>query len=542
MGNPIIIKNPKTYDHQPLLTEECKHIFENNASIMLILDPDSGRIIDANKSAVDFYKYPKDKLLRMTIYEINILTQEEILARINNVKNKEKDSFIFNHKLADNSIKTVRVHSSKINIKNKLYLFSVIFDNTEYLQLENHNLEVNKQLKDSLIFNQNLIKNASEGIIVYDRDLRYTIWNNFMARTTGLQASEVIGKRTTEIFSQGTYSEVTNGLERALKGETVTLESIEFINSKTQESGFTREVYSPNYDSEGKIIGVVCIISDVTNIVKYQKSLAKKNKELEELNKTLSHKMQELEIAKEKAEESDRLKSAFLAHISHEIRTPLNLIVGFSNLLKDAVDQDTIAKHLNIINTNNLYLINIIENTLTYALIESNSLTMNISKIDIISMLKHIFRDFRQMETDRVKLKLTTKDIQQLFVTTDESKLTQIIGNFLTNAHKFTNSGEVEFGIDSYNSEQITIFVRDTGIGIEQEHHEKIFESFFKQDNLRPGSGLGLTLCKSLSELLTGKITFESHTDEGSTFYLELPLNFINQGENNDKQESNFGC
>ncbi len=521
MSNPLELVKQKESKASSFFKDESKHFFENNLSIMMIIDPETGIIIDANKSAIAFYKYPNDKLLNMTIFEINILKQEEIKEKINKVIVSGKNTFIFNHKLADDTIRTVRVHSSKIIVNNKLYLFSVIYDNTDFSQLENEHLTVNKQLKDALIFNQNLIKNASEGIIVYDRDLRYTVWNNFMAKATGVEASQVLGKKTTEIFSQGTYSEVTDGLKRALKGEVVTLESVEFINPVTNTVGYTREVYSPNYDSEGNIIGVVCIISDVTNIVKFQKSLAKKNKELE--------------LAKEKAEESDRLKSSFLAHVSHEIRTPLNAIVGFSNLLKDVDKAALISEYSNIINTNNLYLLNIIENILAYALIESNSINLHVVKLDLIQLLKDISTSFKDVNSRKIHLQLVTQNLSTLIIESDEDKITQILTNFLTNSLKFTDYGDIYFGISSYNEEKVTLFVKDPGLGISKENHEIIFDIFYKLNNMAPGSGLGLSICKALSEMLKGRIYLESDLGKGATFYFELPYKDTNQGEINEK-------
>ncbi len=522
-------------NQKSLLRNECDFLFEDNLSIIIIIDPENGRIIDANKSAVEFYKYPKKKLISMTIFEINILPREEIIAKLNMVKNKNKSAFVFNHKLADDSIRTVRVQSSKIHLNDRDYIFSVIYDDTGIIELENEHSIINKQLKDSLIFNQNLIKNASEGIIVYDRDLRYTLWNNFMVKATGVQASQVLGRHTTEIFKQGTYSEVTGGLKKALQGEVVTLDSIEFINPVTKESGFTREVYSPNYDSDGNITGVVCIVSDITNIIKYQKSLAKKNNELKELNLILSEKLIELEKAKEKAEESDRLKSSFLAHVSHEIRTPLNSIVGFSTLLKDVKDPRVISKYINIIQTNNLFLLNIIGDILTYSLIETNNISIHPIEFDLIYFLKGIYNNFKQIVNDKIDLKLEILDITNLIIYTDENKLNQILSNLLTNSFKFTNVGTIEFGIHSYDHEKVVLYVKDSGIGIAEENQQIIFSRFNKLNSLKPGSGLGLSICRALCEKINGKIHLKSELNEGATFYVEIPHRYLNQGEEYDK-------
>lgn len=514
-----------------LLRQESYYIFENNLSMIMIIDPENGRIVEANKSAVAFYKYPKKDLLNKTIYDINILPKEEISEKMNQVNENKRSLFVFNHKLANDSIKTVRVHSSKIIIANKAFMFSVIYNDDDDIQLEKEHLIINKQLKDALIFSQNIIQNASEGIIVYDKKLRYSLWNNFMTKATGLQASQVLGKFTSEIFTEETYAEVVDGLKRALKGETIAINSVKFTNPKTNISGFTREVYSPNYDSDGNIIGVVCIVSDITSIVKYQKSLAKKNKELNELNQVLSDKMNELALSKEKAEESDHLKSTFLAHVSHEIRTPLNSIVGFSSLLKDIEDPAQISKYINIIQTNNLFLLNIIDDILTYSLLETDSIPLNLGEVNISDFLKGLFNHFKQVTTDKISLNFIPKDISSLTIYTDENKLNQIVSNLLTNAFKFTNEGTIEFGIDSYDTDKIILFVKDPGIGIDSEYHQMIFSSFHKLDSLKPGTGLGLSICKVLCEKINGKISLNSKINEGSTFYIELPYRYMKQGE-----------
>lgn len=530
-----IDESHKAQEQLSLLKQESNYIIENNLAMMMLVDAESGRILDANKIAVDFYKYPKEKLLDMSISEINIMSQTEVLQRINRVKDDQRFSFITNHKLADGSIKTVRINSSKIILNNKLCLFSIIWNIAETIYPENEHAIINKQLKDSLMFNQNLIQNASEGIVVYDKDLRYTVWNKFMARAIGLEASEVIGKHTSEIFEKDTYEKVIHGLKRSLEGEVIIVDPVEFINPDTKVSGFTREVYSPNYDSEGNIIGVVCIISDITSIIQYQKSLAKKNEELKELNKILSEQMVELEIAKNKSEESDRLKSAFLAHVSHEIRTPLNSIVGFSTLLKDAKNPEIIKKYNNIIQTNNLFLLNIIEDILTYSSIETNDISVKATDFDLIHFLKGLFNNFKQIATKQVSLKLSTHDFSSLIVKTDENKLYQVISNLLTNAFKFTKIGIIEFGIDSYDSDSITIYVKDSGIGIAEENQQIIFTRFYKFNSLEPGSGLGLSICKALCEKINAPISLVSKPDIGSTFFIKLPYSFISQGGNNDK-------
>lgn len=249
---------------------------------------------------------------------------------------------------------------------------------------------------------------------------------------------------------------------------------------------------------------------------------------------------EELNEAKLNAEESYRLKSAFLANMSHEIRTPMNGIIGFSELLKDKKLQDDRRIYFaNIVIDSSKQLLNIVNDILDVSRIETGSIPLLMEDVVINDLIGILYAFFEpQISHKGIKL-IQYKPLSgnQSTITTDRTRLRQILSNLISNAIKFTNTGHIKFGykvIDGY----LEFFVEDTGIGIPAHLQEKIFEPF-RQANLEitsqyGGTGLGLTISKKLVEMLGGKIWIESKPGKGSTFYFTLPFN---QAENQDVSE-----
>ena len=355
-----------------------------------------------------------------------------------------------------------------------------------------------------------------------------------MVKATNIPVQDVLGKHTSDFFSRESYNLIQDGLKRALLGETVILDSVEYFHPESGKMGYTREVFSPNYNSDGEIIGVVCIISDVTNIVNYQESLKKKNDELSYLNEKILANMEDLKIAKLQVEESDRLKSAFIATISHEIRTPLNSIVGFSAILKEVTDPEQFACYNEIIRNNNITLLNIIEDILNYSNIESSTIEIIQEKFNIVRMLRNLYSHYRLYNNDNITVQLDLGEHQELYIVTDEKKLNQILTSLLDNALKFTTKGVITFGIKSTNANTLTLFVQDNGMGISKDEQEFIFNRFYKINEHNVGFGLGLTICKALIEKLSGKISLISELNLGSTFFVDLPIDYSDKEKNNE--------
>lgn len=230
---------------------------------------------------------------------------------------------------------------------------------------------------------------------------------------------------------------------------------------------------------------------------------------------------QQLKVAKEKAEEADRMKSAFLANMNHEIRTPLNAIVGFSQVLVDEDDLETRQEYADIIQSNNELLQRLIADVLDISKIESNTMALTYAEHDLAVLMKEIYNVIRLRMPEEVELELNECP-PQLFCT-DRNRLTQILTNLLTNAIKHTEKGFIRFGYQ-VTATDIIFSVEDSGEGIPEDKLEKIFSRFVQLNDWSKGVGLGLAICKGLITQMGGTISVSSVFGEGSTFTVVLPL------------------
>lgn len=225
-------------------------------------------------------------------------------------------------------------------------------------------------------------------------------------------------------------------------------------------------------------------------------------------------------LARNKAEESDRLKTAFLANMGHEIRTPLNAIVGFADLLPVVQDENDRNQIISEIQQNNQKLLRIVGGLVSMAEIEAGARSLAMAAVDLNPMFKEI-AEFYQPSTD-VPI-ITHMPQEEMLVHTDQAVLREIVDNLIQNAIKFTTNGTITLGYD-INGDQIRIWVSDTGKGIAKQDQERIFERFVKLDEFVPGTGLGLSVVKSHVMNLGGTLGVESELGEGAKFWVLLPL------------------
>ena len=228
----------------------------------------------------------------------------------------------------------------------------------------------------------------------------------------------------------------------------------------------------------------------------------------------------DLILARNRAEESDRLKTAFLANIGHEIRTPLNAIIGFADLLPVVQNDEDRSQLITEIQNNNRKLLGIIDGLVSMSEIEAGARSLAISAVDVHELLLQIVTKY-QSTTDVKVMYDFSQD--QMLIHTDRSILTEILENLMENAVKFTIKGSITIGYN-VESEHLLLWVKDTGKGIAQQDQKRIFERFVKVDDYIPGTGLGLSVVQSHASHLGGSVGVESEIGEGSTFWVRLPI------------------
>ena len=213
--------------------------------------------------------------------------------------------------------------------------------------------------------------------------------------------------------------------------------------------------------------------------------------------------------AKEKAEESDRLKSAFLANMSHEIRTPLNAIVGFSSLMVDTEDMEERRQYMDIVEENNDLLLQLISDILDLSKIEAGTFDFTEREVDVNLLCEDIVLAMRMKARPNVEI-LFDRHLPECRIMSDRNRLHQVISNFVNNGLKFTEEGNIRVGYDQLDEAHLCFYVADTGIGIEPEMQNEIFERFVKLNSFVHGTGLGLSICRSIVEQLGGEIGVDS--------------------------------
>lgn len=330
-------------------------------------------------------------------------------------------------------------------------------------------------------------------------DFRYLYWNKAFADHSGIPASKAIGHTDYEIFP------VHGDAEKFRQDDLELLQThkrIDMQETYLSANGEARIVQTLKalVPMEGRKPLLIGISWDITNLQNIEQELIK---------------------ARIKAEQSDRLKSAFLANMSHEIRTPLNAIVGFSQLLPSAETTEEKKLYSGIINQNSDILLQLINDILDLSKIEAGTLEYIKRSMNLGEVCRTIYTVHKERVKEGVTLVFDNEE-EDLLMEGDQNRIMQVITNFLTNASKFTYEGEIRFGFGRMDKD-IRVYVKDTGIGIEPEKVDHIFERFVKLNSFAQGTGLGLSICRMIIEKIGGEIGVTSELGKGSTFYFTIP-------------------
>jgi len=404
---------------------------------------------------------------------------------------------------AKNHSKTI--NHAKVLLENKIQDYKVLY---EQFLFQNNEL---KKAKDKAQENENFVTSILENIpdMVFVKDVQSGIFvmvNKAVEDNMGWKRKELIGKCESDLFPEELAKTLLSEFQMVLDTNIVFQKEESLPTKNGSRVFFTKKVSILDINGHPKFL--LGVSEDIT---------AKKEAE------------KELIEAKERAEESSRLKIAFLQNISHEIRTPMNAICGFSSLMTEPdLSDEQKANYSSIVRSNCDQLLTIITDVLTISSVETKQLKVNIQEVNLNQLmdeLTHIFKSTAKSLSLGFENK-TDIPASQAYALTDRTKLTQILSNLVTNALKFTKEGSIEIGcrIDQNN---LAFFVKDTGIGFNPEIKDTIFERFRQaNDDINKkygGTGLGLAISKAFVELLGGQIDVETTLGKGSVFHFTLP-------------------
>ncbi|MBN2347479.1 MAG: PAS domain S-box protein [Bacteroidales bacterium] len=527
--------------------EKFSKIFQNTPDAIMLTSVSDGTIIDVNQSTCKISGYSFDELIGKNSTTVNLWY--DLKDRDRYVKELREKGSIQNFEvpfLTKSGEKRHGIVSGEIiELMGLPYILGIIRDVTESKKIENDLRSSEERFSKAFQANpaSSVISRINDGVILHV--------NDSFEKISGYSRDEAIGKSANDLNIYVDKEERNKITKQLLKTGSIK----DFELSFRHKSGEIRDgsISFELIEIENEKCMLINL-SDITARKQFELLLKKQNEEFLTLNEEYMAQNEELidsleriqvintelEQAKLKAEESDRLKSAFLANMSHEIRTPMNGILGFTELLSPPdLSLEKKQKYIEIIRQSGNRMLNIINDLIDISKIEAGQVELRMQDTSINPLVENLY-EFFMPEADSKGLKLNLfKELptNMAVISTDSTKLSQVLSNLIKNALKYTQKGSIEFGYTlkenshSQSKQILTFYVKDTGIGIPKELMDKIFERF-RQADLTPvkseeGAGLGLSISKAYVELLGGTIKVESLEGRGSTFFFELPVQFI---------------
>jgi len=493
-------------------------IFRNSHAVMLIMDPESLEIVDANPAAEAFYGWPLASLQRMRISDINIFPPERIRAEMQAARAAARFHFDFRHRRADGSIRDVEVYSGPIVHESRTLLFSIV-----------HDVSARKEAEATLRKLSSAVEESPESIVITNLagDIEYV--NESFLRKSRYQPEEVLG-RNPRILQSGktprsTYEEMWRTLT-AGKAWTGVLHN----RNKDGEEYYERAHIVPIHDAGGKPTHYVAIKEDITAARRMEAELRDYRERLEHLVDTRTRELSEALAA---AEAANRAKSDFLATMSHEIRTPMNGVTGLVDVLAHSGLDEEQSEMVDIMRDSAATLLHPFDDILDFSKIESGHLELDLHPADLVELVERVGDTLQPVAKKRgVTLEVFVDPDLPPRVLTDGLRVQQILTNLAGNAIKFSSgegrSGRVDLRAARSADGRLALSVRDDGIGMSAEVVRRLFQPFSQAETSTTrrfgGTGLGLAISRRLADLLGGEITVESSPGAGACFTLALPL------------------
>ena len=503
-----------------MVEHSMKQVLKSEAKFQIIFDrlpwgvelyDENGYLLDINKADLEIFGVTREQAIGLNAFENPNIPEwaseklkkgEDVAFLLDYNFNKAAEKGYYTSKLAD-ELKHLRVKGVVLKDPQDVILgfFYIVFDDTEsYHKTEEIQYSLAK-LKAAV--------DTGESII----------WEYDVA-TDKLSADFSLNDQIEEssfltYLKEDRFSSVRDFIETLHPDDRHRVYNKQFKRLVDGEIGKYVSVYRRVFD--GKVYWLN------SNVRAYKYSVdGKPSKIVSYTSNITEQREKELELMKVK--EADKLKSAFLANMSHEIRTPLNAIVGFSDLVAETDDPEERQTYLDIIHTNNDLLLNLICDILDFSKIEAGMLKYNIEEANIKELCMEVYLSGSLKIKPGVKL-LFDKNSPTVTLRTDPQRILQVIANFVNNAIKFTSEGSITIFYETKENE-VKVCVRDTGIGISEENRPRVFERFIKINDFHQGTGLGLTISKTIIEYLGGTIGVDSVQGKGSTFWFTLPLDY----------------
>ncbi len=475
--------------------EKYRTIIESANDAIVIVDVESGDIIDINKQAEKLTGHSRNELVGKSFLTLHPAEYGKHYSKIFNeavLRDKQitPEDVLIQHK--NGSLIPVEISNSKYTLGGRLVMQGILRDIRERKKVE---AEIRKLSR--------AVEQSPSAILITDTNGNIEYVNPHFCKVTGYGIREVLGQNprilksgtTTKSEYEDMWRTISSG--REWRGE--------FHNKKKNgELYWEQASISPVRDDKGNITHYISIKEDITDKKKMQ---------------------QDLLIAKEKAEESDKLKSEFLSHMSHEIRTPLNVILSYNAFLRDELAgslNDDIRLSFNSIDSAGKRLLRTIDMILNLAAIQKGQIDVIYYPVDIREILNSLCKEFELQARERhlyLKLRLPS---DKIMISADEYLVSEIFQNILNNALKYTNKGGIEIEAAVSDDKKVRVDIRDTGIGIAEDYLPKLFLPFTQEETgytrKFEGNGLGLALVKNYLDLLKADIIVESVKNRGTTF------------------------
>ena len=491
-------------------SETYQHIFEMSITGLALYTPE-GKLISANKMMRKIFesgKFSHSNIEDTSFYDLPAV-------RGNYGRNEVKNYFVCTRCDLNGSGKVdyidFRCRPVKDDNGDLLYLMVTARDMKDERQMYQQSRLQDEQIRRVNIETQ---KYENELKILLEES-NMMVWKSNLTRNTVTIYKDL---RTFEkrasfddflglVTSEEQKEELRRLIDPTINGEqtcTMTVQLNKTLKGKEQKTWYAMNSL-PDYDNEGKLKGCFGLIRDIDELISIQTKMKEET---------------------ERANDSGRLKSVFLANMTHEIRTPLNAIVGFCDVLQAVESPEERAEFIKIILNNCDLLMQLINDILVISELDSNGLVLRPAKVDFAESFNMICTSLRQRVQEPTVEFIAENPFDKLEVFLDITRIQQVITNFLTNAVKYTHNGHIKLGYRKENG-GLYIYCEDTGAGIPADKCDKIFGRFVKLNDYIQGAGLGLSICKAIAEKCGGKIGVESEVGKGSTFWIWIPLEKI---------------